>query len=42
MVRGVVPDALVTVVSVPWFGSEALELIYKMPDAELAEWGRVR
>ncbi len=28
-VRGVVPDALVTVVSVQWFGSEAVELTYK-------------
>jgi len=27
--RGIVPDALVTVVSVQWFGSEALELTYK-------------
>ena len=25
-VRGILPDALVTVVSVQWFGSEALEL----------------
>src|SRR3984885_5680632 len=28
-VRGILPDALVTVVSVQWFGSEALELTYK-------------
>ena len=28
-VRGVLPDALVTVVSVQWFGSEAVELTYK-------------
>ncbi len=28
-VRGVLPDELVTVVSVQWFGSEALELTYK-------------
>src|ERR1044071_7515403 len=27
--RGILPDALVTVVSVQWFGSEALELTYK-------------
>ncbi|HEX3532531.1 MAG TPA: helicase-related protein [Thermoanaerobaculia bacterium] len=27
--RGVLPDALVTVVNVQWFGSEALELTYK-------------
>ena len=30
-VRGVLPDSLVTVVSVQWFGSEALELTYKTP-----------
>ena len=28
-VRGILPDALATVVSVQWFGSEALELTYK-------------
>src|SRR6202167_6833800 len=28
-VRGILPDALVTVISVQWFGSEALELTYK-------------
>ncbi len=28
-VRGVLPDSLVTVVNVQWFGSEALELTYK-------------
>jgi hypothetical protein len=28
-VRGILPDALVTVVRVQWFGSEALELTYK-------------
>jgi hypothetical protein len=28
-VRGILPDALVTVASVQWFGSEALELTYK-------------
>ena len=28
-IRGVLPDELVTVVSVQWFGSEALELTYK-------------
>ena len=31
-VRGVHPDGLVTVVSVQWFGSEALELTYKRSD----------
>ena len=30
-VRGILPDALVTVVSVQWFGSEALDLTYKTP-----------
>jgi hypothetical protein len=30
-VRGILPDALATVVSVRWFGSEALELTYKSP-----------
>jgi hypothetical protein len=30
-VRGILPDALATVVSVQWFGSEALELTYKTP-----------
>src|SRR3989442_5875825 len=30
-VRGILPDALVTVVNVQWFGSEALELTYKTP-----------
>src|SRR5580704_11075606 len=29
IVRGILPDALVTVVNVQWFGSEALELTYK-------------
>jgi SNF2 family DNA or RNA helicase len=28
-VRGILPDGLVTVVNVQWFGSEALELTYK-------------
>src|SRR5438128_12677186 len=30
-VRGILPDCLVTVVSTPWFGSEALELTYTSP-----------
>jgi len=30
-VRGLLPDCLVTVVSVQWFGSEALERTYKTP-----------
>jgi hypothetical protein len=35
-VRGIVPDAMVTVVSVQWFGSEALELTYKDPAGRVA------
>src|SRR5436853_7842179 len=35
-VRGLLPDALVTVVSVQWFGSEALELTYKSPNGKVA------
>ena len=35
-VRGIVPDALATVVSVAWFGSEALELTYKTADGRVA------
>src|SRR3970040_465338 len=35
-VRGIIPDALVTVVSVQWFGSEALELTYKTPTGKVA------
>lgn len=30
-VRGILPDCLVSVVGVQWFGSEALELTYKDP-----------
>lgn len=35
-VRGILPDALVTVVSVQWHGSEALELTYKTPTGRVA------
>ncbi len=35
-VRGVLPDSLVTVVGVQWFGSEALELTYKDPGGRVA------
>src|SRR5664280_2286131 len=35
-VRGVIPDALVTVVNVQWFGSEALELTFKDPAGRVA------
>jgi SNF2 family DNA or RNA helicase len=34
--RGIVPDALVTAVSVHWFGSEALELTYKTAAGKVA------
>lgn len=36
VVRGILPDALVHVVSVQWFGSEALELTYKTADGKVA------
>lgn len=35
-IRGILPDSLVTVVTVQWFGSEALELTYKSPDGKVA------
>ena len=35
-VRGVLADGLVTVVSVQWFGSQALELTYKTPAGKVA------
>jgi superfamily II DNA or RNA helicase len=35
-VRGILPDALASVVSVQWFGSEALELTYKTPSGKVA------
>jgi hypothetical protein len=35
-VRGILPDGLVTVVSVQWFGSEALEPTYKHPTGRVA------
>src|SRR6202162_3801497 len=35
-VRGILPDALVTAVSVQCFGSEALELTYKTPAGKVA------
>ncbi len=35
-IRGIVPDALVVVVSVQWFGSEALELTYKTSTGKVA------
>jgi hypothetical protein len=35
-VRGIIPDALATVVNANWFGSEALELTYKTADGKVA------
>ena len=35
-VRGILPDSLVTVVNVQWFGSEALELTYKNSTGRVA------
>jgi SNF2 family DNA or RNA helicase len=35
-IRGILPDGLVTVVTVQWFGSEALELTYKTPAGKVA------
>ena len=35
-IRGIVPDSFVTVVSVQWYGSEALDLTYKTPVGKLA------
>ena len=35
-VRGILPDSLVTVVTVQWFGSEALELTYKTASGSVA------
>lgn len=34
-VKGILPDALVTVISAQWFGSEALELTYKSASGKL-------
>lgn len=35
-IQGVLPDCLVTVVSVQWFGSDAIELTYKTPAGKVA------
>jgi SNF2 family DNA or RNA helicase len=35
-VRGILPDSLVTVVNVQWFGSDAIELTYKDPVGRVA------
>ena len=36
-VRGILPDALVSVVSVTWHGSNALTLVYRRPDGRVAD-----
>lgn len=35
-VKGILPDSLVTVVSINWYGSDALELTYKTPAGRVA------
>ena len=35
-VKGILPDSLVTVVNVQWYGSEALELTFKTPNGRVA------
>lgn len=35
-IRGILPDVVVTVVSVAWYGSEAVELTYKTPAGKVA------
>jgi hypothetical protein len=35
-VKGILPNSLISVVSVQWFGSEALELTYKDPAGKVA------
>jgi len=36
-VRGILPDAMATVVSVEWHGSDALTLVYRGPDGRVAD-----
>jgi SNF2 family DNA or RNA helicase len=36
-VRGILPDALVAVVSVAWHGSDALTLVYRAPNGRVAD-----
>jgi superfamily II DNA or RNA helicase len=36
-VRGILPDALVTVASVQWHGSDALTLVYRDPNGRIAD-----
>lgn len=35
-VKGILPNGLVTVVSVQWHGSEALQLTYRTPEGMVA------
>ena len=37
IIRGILPDALVTVVSVAWHGSDALTLVYRGPNGRVAD-----
>jgi hypothetical protein len=41
-VQGILPNSLVSVVSVQWFGSEALELTYKDQAVRRALLGQAR
>jgi hypothetical protein len=36
-IRGILPDGLVTIVSVSWHGADALTLIYRTPAGKVAE-----
>ena len=36
-VRGIMPDAPVTVVSVSWHGSDAMTLVYRDPNGRVAD-----
>jgi len=36
VVRGIIPDAQITVVSVQWFGCETLEITYKTAAGKVA------
>ena len=35
-VKGILPDSLIYVVSVRWFGSDAIDLTYKTPAGKVA------
>ena len=39
VIKGIIPDASVTVASITWHGTEALTLIYRGPDGKV-EIGR--